>query len=510
LLTEIIPEEINSQIVSALRLLIERGQEVSGQEMPSLDISEVPFDGFQQTRGRTYWNIRIAYKIYADKDNMQQKPEDVLLLNIEDITDKVNAQAQIEALHKQQEQATFNACLFSLMESLPVGVIMVSATDQSIMMINNEAVKLMLEIGYPLKIGKDLEETRQLATGIDCEQLLNSMNIYSVTGAIVPYEKRPLPIALKHGQKTTTEFHTRRKDGQIVYLVVSAVPLRDVDGQISSAILVYQEITRLKLLERAREDFFTTMAHELKTPLANIRAHLSALQARDLQWTNEQQSAFLQTADQQVERLVGMINHFLDASRVEAGALRLEIEPILLPELLEDMEERLEALIASSNKRLVIRQPKHLPAVRGDYELLMSVLTNLLSNAFRYTPEGDAVEITVELLPPPELKQRESVKISVTDHGPGISKEMQAELFTRFSTFAALSRPSSESPGQPEITRRPRISRWSPSTGLGLYISRGIVEAHGSCLQVVSSPGQGTTFAFELPIYSAPDPSQAS
>jgi signal transduction histidine kinase len=367
LLTEIIPEEINSQIVSALRLLIERGQEVSGQEMPSLAISEIPFDGFQQTRGCTYWNIRIAYKIYTDKDNTQQKPEDVLLLNIEDITDKVNVQAQIEALQKQ-----------------------------------------------------------------------------------------------------------------------------------------------LRLLERAREDFFATMAHELKTPLANIRAHLSALQARDLQWTNEQQSAFLQTADQQVERLVGMINHFLDASRVEAGALRLEIEPILLPELLEDMEERLEALIASSNKRLVIRQPKHLPAVRGDYELLMSVLTNLLSNAFRYTPEGDAVEITVELLPPPELKQRESVKISVTDHGPGISKEMQAELFTRFSTFAALSRPSSESPGQPEITRRPRISRWSPSTGLGLYISRGIVEAHGSCLQVVSSPGQGTTFAFELPIYSAPDPSQAS
>ena len=226
-------------------------------------MSEIPFDGFLKTRGRTYWNIHIVHKMSANKTDTSQKPEDVLLLIIENITDKMHLHLQIEALHKQQEQATL------------------------------------------------------------------------------------------------------------------------------------QEITRIKTLERAREDFFTTMAHELKTPLANIRAHLSALQARDMQWTNEQQYAFLQTADQQVERLVGMINHFLDASRVEAGALRLEIEPILLPELFEDMEERLEALISSSNKRLVIRQPKQLPAVRGDYELIMSVLTNLLSNAFRYTPEGEAVELTV-------------------------------------------------------------------------------------------------------------------
>jgi signal transduction histidine kinase len=376
LLTELIPEEISHQIVPVLQLLREREQEISSQEMPSLDMSEIPFDGFLKTRGRTYWNIHIVHKMSANKTDTSQKPEDVLLLIIENITDKVHLHSQIEALHKQQEQATL------------------------------------------------------------------------------------------------------------------------------------QEITRIKTLERAREDFFTTMAHELKTPLANIRAHLSALQARDMQWTNEQQYAFLQTADQQVERLVGMINHFLDASRVEAGALRLEIEPILLPELFEDMEERLEALISSSNKRLVIRQPKQLPAVRGDYELIMSVLTNLLSNAFRYTPEGEAVELTVATIPQSRRKPVNRVKISVTDHGPGISKEMQAELFTRFSTFAALNRPSSESPGQPEITRQKQVSYWSHSTGLGLYISRGIVEAHGSHLQVVSSPGQGAIFAFELPIYSTPEAPQ--
>src|SRR6266700_3792248 len=128
------------------------------------------------------------------------------------------------------------------------------------------------------------------------------------------------------------------------------------------------------------------MAHELKTPLANIRAHLSALLVHDLQWSSEEQYAFVQTADEQVERLVRMINQFLDASRVEAGALRLELEPILVPELLEDLQDRLEALISSSGRRLQVQLPPDLPAVRGDYELIMSVLTNLLSNAFRYAP----------------------------------------------------------------------------------------------------------------------------
>jgi signal transduction histidine kinase len=281
--------------------------------------------------------------------------------------------------------------------------------------------------------------------------------------------------------------------------------LRTYDGTVTSAILVFQDITRIKTLERAREDFFTTMAHELKTPLANIRAHLSALLARDLQWSSEEQYDFLQTADEQVERLVGMINHFLDASRVEAGALRLALEPIFIPELLEDLQDRLAALITSSNRHLQINLPSPLPAVMGDYELIISVLTNLLSNAFRYAPEGDAVQLSAtplssELHP----QQMTAVKLSVADRGSGISLEQQATLFTRFSTFAAMHRPSIHRPGQPvpEWPRRmSKALRWSPTTGLGLYISQGILEAHGSKLTLMSHPGQGTIFTFTLPVF---------
>jgi signal transduction histidine kinase len=222
-----------------------------------------------------------------------------------------------------------------------------------------------------------------------------------------------------------------------------------------------------------------------------------------MSWSADEELHFLRTADEQVERLVGMINHFLDASRVEAGALHPEWEPILLPEMFEDVQDRLEALIASSQRCLEITHPETLPAVLGDYELIMSVLTNLLSNAFRYAPVGDTVRLEAEVRL--EDGQPCGVTLRVIDHGPGITPERQAELFTRFSTFAADRRPAAVRRGQMEedLPEKRRVGRrWSPATGLGLYISKGIIEAHGSTLELQSHPGEGATFAFTLALAS--------
>jgi PAS domain S-box-containing protein len=403
------------------------------------------------------------------------------------------------ALAKAAQELT-NARMKLLLERLPSGVILVSAEDQSIELINRQAISLLQSIGLPLDPRDDPEQAAIGAIGRDAEALFRTPTIYASSGSIVPYDEQPLALALYQGKASEAELHIQQAEGQMLYLLVSAAPLMAQDGGIANVVLVLHDISQIKLLERAREDFFTTMAHELKTPLANIRAHLSALQAEDLQWSREEQRDFLENADDQVERLVGMINHFLDASRVEAGALRLELEPVLLPELVEDLQDRLEALIAASNRRLEITMPDHIPAVNADYELLMSVLINLLSNAFRYAPEGDAVHLDMTLICDGDAQEAAQVELRVTDRGPGISSEQQQALFTRFSAFAAMSRPDVARPGQPTEERRQRSGRWSPATGLGLYISRGIVEAHGSSLTVKSSPGEGASFAFTLAV----------
>jgi PAS domain S-box-containing protein len=435
-----------------------------------------------------------------------------------DVTEQVTARESIEAqvVARTAELAQRNKALEEaqqalelehsrlelLLERLPSGVVLISSGDHRIIDCNPQATRLLWLLRAS---GQDAESaalpgegdtTPESFIGADIEALLRGLEAYGADGKLLPYEEQPLYLALHQGKAGEAELHITQDDNQPLYLLASAAPLRAADGSIANVVLVLQDITTVKALERAREDFFTTMAHELKTPLANIRAHLSALRVQDYPLSADEQMEYLKTADEQVERLVRMINQFLDASRVEAGALRLEMEPVLLPELFEEVQERLEALIASSNRTLDISLSPDLPAVQADYELIISVLINLLSNAFRYAPEGDAVRLEAETIHD-SAGQPRGVELRVIDRGAGITPERQAELFTRFSTFAASRRPARDRPGQPALSRSGN-TRWSPATGLGLYISRGIIEAHGSTLKLHSVPGEGTTFAFQL------------
>src|SRR5579859_3650509 len=467
---------------------------------------------------------RKIYAIRRSKAPIQDDQGNIFAYVVlyHDVTEQATAREQIEAevIARTGELAQRNQALVEaqnalelehsrlelLLSRLPSGVLLVSAHDNRVIMSNRQTAQLLQRMGWQPANGvadpyDDLDSAVEHLIGVNIEELFKSIEVFGPSGEELPYEKQPLYLALHTGEASEAELHITQPDGQPLYLLINAAPLRASDEAFTDAVLVMQDITRVKALERAREDFFTSMAHELKTPLANIRAHLSALQASDYEWSAREQMAYLQTADEQVQRLVWMINHFLDVARIEAGALRLDLEPVLLPELFEDVEERLEALIASSNRSLSTHIDPGTPAALADYELIVSVLTNLLSNAFRYAPEGDTVRLEAVLLYNGGEDKATGVELRVIDRGSGITPERQAELFTRFSTFAAMRRPEADRPGQPDIARR-GSARWSPATGLGLYISRGIVEAHGSQLTLHSVPGEGTTFAFTLGIAS--------
>ncbi len=412
-----------------------------------------------------------------------------------DVTEQVEARQRIEAevvertreLAQQNKalqlaktaQETEQARLQLLLERLPSGVLLVSAQDNTVITINQHAITLLRRMNA---ISLDIEQAEIVSQ--DAKHLLEPIRTYDASGKFLTYEQRPLHLALREGKANEAEVHMQGRDDEMLYIFASAAPLRTSDGTISSAVLVYSDITPIKKLEQTRDDFFTTMAHELKTPLANVHAQLTALLAKDVEWSPAEQDAALQMADEQLKRLIGAVHRTLEVTRIEAGGLQLRLEAVLLPELFEDLEERLSALIASSQRQLRIVYPKALPAVQVDYELIVSVLTNLLSNAFRYAPEGDTVLVEAKPIFPPQEHTPIGVTLCVSDNGPGLTQEQQKFLFKRFSTLS--------------MTHRGMGQATHTTTGLGLYISRGIVEAHGSKLILESSPGQGASFSFTL------------
>jgi signal transduction histidine kinase len=174
----------------------------------------------------------------------------------------------------------------------------------------------------------------------------------------------------------------------------------------------------------------------------------------------------LQTVDNEVDRLGGMIDHLLDLSRLESGAFRLSQDRVDLARLTHDAADR----IRLSSGRLVQVDSDGDSTVTGDAVRLLEVITNLIDNAARYSTPGTPILATVR-------RDEGSVTISVTDQGPGISPEEQEKLFRPFT----------------------RGTRAGSGSGLGLAITRSIVTAHGGTIEVVSSPGAGTTFSARIP-----------
>ncbi|HKN10437.1 MAG TPA: HAMP domain-containing sensor histidine kinase, partial [Pseudomonadota bacterium] len=234
---------------------------------------------------------------------------------------------------------------------------------------------------------------------------------------------------------------------------------------------------RLTELDRLKDDFISTVTHELRTPLTSIRA-LSEILHDDPELDRRQRVKFLGIIIKESERLTRLINQVLDLAKIESGNAEWHSSELDLRELIEEAAAAVGPVIAEHRIALALRLPDRVPAITADRDRLMQVMLNLLSNAVKFC-DREAGRITIAL-----TRQPDALRIDVVDNGPGIRREDQELIFQKFRQVGDT------------LTEKPH------GTGLGLPISRQIVQHFGGRLWVESGSGSGATFSFTMPLGS--------
>lgn len=277
------------------------------------------------------------------------------------------------------------------------------------------------------------------------------------------------------------EIIIRQPSGREIHVLASATLVHDERARTIGAVAVFEDITALKELERRREEWTSVVAHDLRQPVTVIVGYATSLLRNEANVSVEQRPKIehILTAARNLNKLVADL---LDVSRIEARRVVLQLQPTDLPKLVSNVVERMNAVEAPTGNRhpIQVKVIGSIPPALADPMRIEQILGNLLSNAVKYgTPEGE-ITITVR-------QQDDHALVAVTNWGPGIPPDEVARIFTRFyRTWDA------------------RAGR-EAGLGLGLYITKGIVEAHHGRIWVESIPNQTTTFSFTLPPASISD-----
>ncbi|MBI4605927.1 MAG: response regulator [Planctomycetes bacterium] len=302
--------------------------------------------------------------------------------------------------------------------------------------------------------------------------------ITTPAGELVPDEDLPFARVLRTGQPVRgIEHGVERADGTRVVLSINAAPLLDARGKPAGMVATATDITRRTEVDRLKDELVSTVSHELRTPLTSLQGFAEILLQRSL--PPERQREFLTIIHGEAVRLSHLVNDFLDLQRIESGRQTYDFKMVELPAL---VEEALAPLRQGAKERsLRTELPGGLPRVWADPDRLRQVVTNLVSNAIKFSPGGGEVTIGAR-------KEGDTVVVWVADQGVGIPRDALPRLFTKFYRV------------EDEATRG------VGGTGLGLAIAKEIVEAHHGRIGVESEPGRGSTFSFSLQAPLEPTP----
>jgi PAS domain S-box-containing protein len=292
-------------------------------------------------------------------------------------------------------------------------------------------------------------------------------------GKALDLERDPLLHAISSGRTVLNrELILLTRDGQRVNVSVTAAAIRAPQGQPISGVLNVRDITRTREAEELRTTFVSVVSHELQTPIAIIKGYASTLAREDAHWDPATLRERLHAIEEEADRLNHLVGNVLYASRIQAGGLTMERSELDLSEMTRSVVRRFHA--RSPDRKISVRFPAETPLVYADRGRIEEVLLNLLDNAVKYSPRGQDIRVRGQVTD-------DEVNIGVTDVGQGIPLREQERIFERFQQLDNST------------------SRRVAGAGLGLYICRAIVEAHGGRIWVHSELGVGSTFSFSLP-----------
>jgi signal transduction histidine kinase len=284
--------------------------------------------------------------------------------------------------------------------------------------------------------------------------------------------------AFMERKKYSLEYRFKRADGEYRWLTETATPMYSAKGRFEGYIGTCIDIHEMKMHEQRKDDFIKMASHELKTPVTSIKGYVQLLLAMfDDQSTNKREIApqamqtSLSTIDRQIAKLNRLMSELLDLSRIDSDRLELNMQKFdvdkLVTETVKDIQQTTKHSIHINNHSGC--------RTFGDKDRIGQVLLNMLTNAIKYSPHINSIEVSIF------QPDQDSVAVSVTDHGIGIDKKDQEKIFERFYRVE----------GKSELTY--------PGFGIGLFIASEIIHRHNGTIAVQSEKGKGSVFTFTLP-----------
>ncbi|MBI2031757.1 MAG: PAS domain-containing protein [Candidatus Levybacteria bacterium] len=387
--------------------------------------------------------------VSSTKPNLYKEKEMILLYQI--VEQVSNALSNFEKVLKTEKEK-----LMATISSLADGVFMIDSKNQ--LLIINDAAKHFLKVGAEDPIFQDI-----LASFPKTYDLMAKINESIKQNKVV--EEKDLVI-----------------EGQSFELFITPVSIssgnrtNQHDQPLGVSVMLH-DITIEKNLEQIKENFTNMMVHELRSPLTAIKDSTELLLSEKINLGEQERHQFLEIINKQSRVLLDQVGSILDAAKLDSGSLVLNKKPINLEEIINERVKIFQPQAEKKHIALSSDLEHELPLVTADKIRVAQVINNLLSNSLKFTPENGKITILTRM-----INGSQGVKISVSDTGIGIPKEKQKDIFVKFHQVE-----KNQTKNSPD------------STGLGLYIVKRIVEAHGGTIEVESEEGHGTTISFVLP-----------